>query len=186
MKKAVVLLVSFLGFAVPVFAGGADGFYKASEVEGHVKLAGQRLNLPIRPLRAALLRDGWVIVRDNRIPIRKARWAELLEEFRFKGIDGEATVEAPSDIRFRRDGKRWIGRAKKPLVVTQKGKYRKGFLSVSVTVKMRTSLPTKVRGDLLRMDAPIEIKALGLTARGSINLTAKRETPPLPPLPPAG
>lgn len=175
----------FLGFALSVAAvvsagaGEADGFYKATKVDGHVTLAGQKMRLPIKALRTALLRNGLVVVKHNRIPVRTFRWSEVLEDFRFKGIDGEATASSPSNVVLHKAGRSFRGRAKRPLVVTQKGKYRKGWFSVSVKVRMSTNLATVIRPDgTLTMESPVSVSALGLTARGSIILKAKKQEVP--------
>jgi hypothetical protein len=158
--------------------GGADGFYKPSSVEGSVRFAGRNYKLPLEALRKALLEKGVVPVVSNKIPVKHFEWEKLIEKFEFRDIDGKATASGPSNIVFTQKGERFVGRAKKPLVIRQKGKYR----FVTVTLLMRTHLQTEVKGDKLTMSSPIEIKVLGLTSKGSIRMEAtKIEGPPFPP-----
>ncbi len=160
----------------PSFAqGAADGFYKPTAVEGYVRLFGKRMALPIQPLRAALLRNGVVPVQDNRIPVQLVKWDEVLEEFRFRGVKGSAEASGPSAIVLREDARGFSGSCRRPLFVRQRGKVR----FIPVTVTMNTNLETKIRGDILSMEAPVTVKALGVSAQGRITLLAeKMDTPP--------
>lgn len=157
--------------------GGADGFYKPTSVEGSVRFAGRNYKLPLTALRKALLEKGVVPVASNRVPVKHIEWEKLIEEFEFRDIDGKATASGPSNIVFTEKGERFVGRTQKPLVVSQKGKYR----FVTVTLLMRTNLETVVKGDKLTMTSPIEIRALGLTSKGWIRMEAtKMKQPPFP------
>jgi hypothetical protein len=165
-------------FAREPFVGGADGFYKPTSVEGSVRFAGRDYKLPLTALRKALLEKGVVPVVSNRVPVKHIEWEQLIEEFEFRDIDGKATASGPTDIVFTKKGERYVGETKRPLVVSQKGKYR----FVTVRLLMRTNLHTVVKGDKLTMTAPIEIRVLGLTSKGWIRMEAtKMEQPPFPP-----
>lgn len=158
--------------------GGADGFYKPTSVEGSVRFAGRDYKLPLAALRKALLEKGVVPVVSNRIPVKRIEWEDLVEDFQFRKIKGNATASGPSNIVIDKRGERYVGRTKRPLIVKQEGKY--GF--VPVTLLMRTNLHTVVRGDKLTMTSPIEIRVLGLTSKGWIRMEAtKMDPPPLPP-----
>lgn len=164
--------------AAPVRAGGADGFYKPTSLEGSVKFLGRTYQLPIKELRRALLDKGMLVIHRNRIPVKKVKWEDLVEEFNFKDIGGKATASGPSNIVLKKRRKKFVGKSKTPLIVRQKGKYK----FVSVTLTMRTTFPTKIKDGKLTMVAPVEIRALGLAAKGSIVLEAeKQELPPIPP-----
>lgn len=175
------LTLLFAGFALaspsPALAGGADGFYKPTELSGYVKLGGKTFNLPLKELRAALLDDGVLVIQNNRIPVDKVNWARLMEKFRFKDLKGRATVTSPNQIILRERGDDFIGQTSEPLIITQKGKLK----FITVKAKMNTRLQTKIEGDLLEMEAPVTLSALGVTARGKIEMKAKRQ--PLPPIP---
>lgn len=178
---ACLALCGILLAAPELRVGGADGFYKPTSVEGSVRFAGRNYKLPLKSLRRALLEKGVVPVVSNRIPVKHIEWEELVEDFEFRKIDGKATASGPSNIVFTEQGKRYVGRTRKPLVVKQKGKYR----FVPVTLLMRTHLHTVVKGDNLTMTAPIEIHALGLTSKGFIRMKAvKMDPPPYPTNPP--
>jgi hypothetical protein len=176
-----LLTLFFAGFALacssPALAGGADGIYKPTELSGYVKLGGKKFNLPLKELRAALLDDGVLVIRNNRIPVDKVNWARLMEKFRFKGLKGRATVKSPNQIVLRERGDDFIGQTSEPLIITQKGKVK----FITVKAKMNTRLVTKIEDDLLEMEAPVTISAFGVTARGRIEMKAKRQ--PLPPIP---
>ena len=151
--------------------------YKATAVEGYIKFAGKQFDLPLRPLRAALLKDGYVVVTKNRIPISKTNWEKVLENLKFKGITGSAIASGPSDIVLKKTRFGYRGKAKRPLVIVQRGKYH----FVRVTVTMRTNLETEIIGGKLTMKAPIKVQALGLTAHGKVILEAEeKELPPYP------
>lgn len=176
LPRVAGMALAFLLAAGTVSAAGADGFYKPTELRGSVKLFGRTYELPLQPLRRALLDKGVVPVTNNRIPVNRVRWAELVERFKFRDIGGKAYAYGPSNVVLRKSGKRFVGRTNTPLLVKQKGKYK----FVSVTVTMRTNLPTVIKDDVLTMNAPIEFSALGVTAKGSIVLEAtKVETPPI-------
>ncbi|MCP5531906.1 MAG: hypothetical protein H7A49_00450 [Akkermansiaceae bacterium] len=179
--KRLLLLAAALFFvagAASARAGGADGFYKPTSLEGSVKFLGRTYELPIKELRRALLDKGMLAIYRNRIPVKKVKWEDLVEEFNFRDIGGKATASGPSNIVLKKRRKNFAGRSKTPLIVRQKGKYK----FVSVTLTMRTTFPTKIKDGKLTMVAPVEIRALGLTAKGSIVLEAeKQELPPIPP-----
>jgi hypothetical protein len=151
--------------------------YKATALEGYIKFAGRRFDLPLKPLRDALLKDGHVVVTKNRIPIGKADWSKVLENLKFKGITGSAMASGPSDVVLRKTRLGYRGRAKRPLVIVQRGKYH----FIKVTVTMRTNLETEIIDGNLTMKAPIKVQALGLTANGWVILEAEeKELPPFP------
>lgn len=166
-----------LGLASTAMAGDADGFYKPTELSGYVRIAGKTLKLPLKELRAALLKNGVVVVQDKRIPVDKVKWAEVMEEFRFKGLDGPASTSSPSSVVLWKRGDEFIGRTSTPLIITQKGKVK----FITVKARMDTRLDTRIRGDILIMQAPVRISALGVTAKGRITMRATRmPTPPFP------
>lgn len=170
------LLAAFT--ASSALAGGADGFYKATSLSGTVRVAGKEVKLPLRELRNALLKNGVVVVRDNRIPVRTARWGEVLEELNLFGIDGNASVSGPDRIVLRKNSRGFAGTANRTLNVSLKGRYKR----LPAKVTMRTSLRTKVIGDILKIDTPVEFRVIGLKLNGRITLEAKRmEVPPLRP-----
>lgn len=152
--------------------------YKATALEGTIEFAGQKFELPLKSLRGALLKDGYVVLTKNRIPIKKANWGKVLEDLKFKGITGSALALGPSDVVLKETRLGYRGRAKRPLVIVQRGKYH----FVKVTVTMRTNLETEIIDGKLSMKAPIKVQALGLTANGTITLEAEeKELPPFPP-----
>jgi hypothetical protein len=152
--------------------------YKATELEGYITFAGRKMDLPLKPLRAALLKDGYVVVTKNRIPIAKTNWEKVLENLKFKGITGRAVASGPSDVVLTKTRFGYRGKAKRPLVIVQRGKYH----FIKVTVTMRTNLETEIINGNLTIKSPIKVQALGLTANGMITLEAEeKELPPFPP-----
>jgi len=152
--------------------------YKPTSLEGYIKFAGKTFNLPISSLRGALLKDGYVVVINHRIPIAKVKWSKVLENLQFKGIEGGAVTSGPSDIVLK-EGRRggYYGKAKRPLVIVQHGRYH----FIKVTVTMRTNLETRIINGKLTMTAPIKVQALGLTANGMVTLEAEEvELPAFP------
>ena len=175
-----VLAATLLAMAArsPAREWKADGFYKPTSLEGSVKFLGRTYQLPIRELRRALLDKGVLPVQRHRIPVKRVKWEDLVEEFRFRDIGGKAYASGPSNIIIRKRRNKFVGRTNTPLIVRQKGKYK----FVTVTLTMRTTFPTEIKDGKLTMVAPVEIRALGLTAKGSIVLDAeKQELPPFPP-----
>lgn len=154
----------------------ADGIYKPTSLEAHVTLAGKRLNLPIKALRNALLRDGLILVRNQRVPIQKGKWRAVLEKFNFLGINGDAYVTAPDNLFFKRSqfGKkdRFSAKLGFPLRIKMSGKYK----WIPVTVEMRTTLDSTIRDGILVIDAPLNISVLKINASGSLRLTAERKS----------
>jgi hypothetical protein len=152
-----------------------DGIYKPTSLEAYVTFAGKRLNLPIRTLRTALLRDGLIPVRDKRIRIQKSKWGPVLEKFNFLGIDGDASVQAPDNLVFKRDttgaDDRFSAQLSYPLHVSMKGRYK----WVPATVRMKTPLNSTIKGDNMLIDAPLSITVLHITAKGRLRLTAERK-----------
>ena len=151
--------------------------YKATSLEGYIKFAGKRFNLPLKSLRGALLEDGYLVVTNNRIPIHKANWSKVLENLHFKGITGGAVTSGPSDVILKEGRDSYHGKARRPLEIVQHGKYH----FIKVTVTMRTNLETRITDGKLTMNAPIKVQALGLTSNGMVTLEAKEEA--LPPFP---
>ncbi len=151
--------------------------YKPTALGGYIKFAGKKIILPLKPLRAALLKDGYVVVTKNRIPIGKANWSKVLEDLKFKGITGSAMASGPSDVVLNKTRRGSRGRAKRPLIIVQRGKYH----FIKVTVTMRTNLETEIIDGRLTIKAPVKVQAIGLTAKGWVTLEAKEEE--LPPYP---
>lgn len=153
----------------------ADGIYKPTSLEAHVTLAGKRLKLPIKALRNALLRNGLIVVRDQRIPIQRTKWRAVLEKFNFLGIKGNAYVSAPENLFFKRGrfGKkeRFAAKLAYPLRIKMSGRYK----WVPVTVEMRTTLDSTIRNGVLVIDAPLNVSVLKINASGSLRLTAERK-----------
>lgn len=177
MNRLICLVLGTLiccGFAPLARAGEADGFYKPTELSGYVKLGGKRFKLPLADLRAALLKNGMVVVQDNRIPVQKVKWAEMMERFHFKNLHGPASTTSPSSVVLQPRGDHFVGHTRKPLVITQKGKVK----FITVKARMNTNLETRIEGDMLTMEAPVRISSLGITAKGRIEMKAKRVPPP--------
>lgn len=153
----------------------ADGIYKPTSLQAHVTLAGKRLNLPIKALRNALLRNGLIVVRDQRIPIHRTKWRAVLEKFNFLGIKGNAYVSAPENLFFKRTqfGKkdRFAAKLAYPLRIKMSGRYK----WIPVTVEMRTTLDSTIRDGILVIDAPLNVSVLKINASGSLRLTAERK-----------
>ena len=170
----VVGVVLLTGFAASpaALAGGADGIYKPTHVSGSVGLAGKTYNLPLGPLKDALLKKGLVWVRNNRIPIQRDKWGKVLEEMGLFGIRGKAAVSGPGEMVFRKTRKGYAGRAKDPIVVKIRGRYKR----LPVTMTLRTRLESTVEGDVFRVNAPVEITVIGLSLKGRIKMNASRVT----------
>ncbi len=154
----------------------ADGIYKPTSLDAHVTLAGKRLKLPINALRDALLRDGVILVRNQRVPIQRTKWRAVLEKFNFLGIKGNAYVTAPENLFFKRSqfGKkdRFTAKLGYPLRIRMSGRYK----WIPVTVEMRTTLDSTIRDGSLVIDAPLNVSVLKINASGSLRLTAERKS----------
>lgn len=154
----------------------ADGIYKPTSLQAHVTLAGKRLNLPVQPLRNALLRNGLILVRNHRVPIQRTKWREVLEKFNFLGINGNAYVTAPENLNFKRsqNGKKdwYAAKLAQPLRIRMSGRYK----WVPVTVEMKTSLNSTIRDGNFVIDAPLTVSVLKIKASGSLRLTAERKS----------
>lgn len=152
-----------------------DGIYKPTSLEAYVTLAGSRLNLPLRSVRTALLRDGLIPIQDKRIRIQKSKWGPVLEKFNFLGIDGNASVNAPDLLVFKRHpngpDNRFLGQLAYPLQISMSGRYK----WVPVTVRMQTPLRSTIKGDTLQIDAPLSVTVLKITATGRLRMTAERK-----------
>ncbi len=164
------------GLAPLLPAGEADGFYKPTKLSGYVRLGGRKFDLPLGELRVALLKNGMLVVQDNRIPVRRVKWAEMVERFRFKGIRGPASTTSPGNLHLRKQGGHFVGRTRQPLIVIQKGKVR----FVTVKARLSTNLDTRIEGDTLTMKSPVSISAFGVTARGMIEMKARRQSSTVP------
>jgi hypothetical protein len=157
--------------SVPVSAQArADGLYKPTNLTGYVRLAGEKLNLPLTPLRNALLTNGLVPVQGNRIPVKPTKWEPVLESFKFKGIRGKARGSGSTSIRLRPAPRGFRGSTSDPVTVKMKGRYK----FVPVTMTMRTRLQTRIIDGTLTMSSPVEISVLGISMKGSIELTARQ------------
>jgi hypothetical protein len=169
-KLLLHLIALGLAFNSMVAAAEADGFYRPTQVSGSVRFAGRTYDLPLGSLREALLTKGIVPVTSNRIPIRPAKWGDVLNEMNLFGIHGKTNVSAPSSIVLHARELDFAGKAPRPVVVRLKGKYK----HLPVTITMSTSLKTTVEGDVLKMNSPLRIKLLGITLNGSIRMVARR------------
>lgn len=153
-----------------------NGIYKPTGLEAYVTLAGKRISLPLGSVRDALMREGWIVIYENRIPIKKPKWELVLERMNFLGIKGNASVSAPENLVFRnREGRpesMFFARSAFPMQIRMSGRYK----WVPVTVTLRTNLDTTIKGDSFVMDSPLSISVSGVvTAKGRIRLTAERK-----------
>ena len=152
----------------------ADGFYKPFRLSGSVRAAGKTYQLPFKALRNALLTRGIVPIQDQQLKIHRGKWGRVLQDFGFLGIKGPTSVYGPDDLVLNETRKGFAGRTRVPLEVKMKGRYK----WVPVTMTLKTRLDSKVIGDRFTMDAPIQIKVIGITLNGSIQMEAKRLKPP--------
>ncbi len=179
MFRVAALCVLMVSVFLPVVRAGDVAtlpiLYQPNALDGYVKFAGKRIDLPVIELRNALLKNGFVVVKDGRIPVQKVKWEKVLEKLHFKGITGGSVASGPSEVILKGNSQGYQGRTRRPLVIVQRGKIH----FVKVTAIMRTNLETKIVDGKLTMTAPVEVKALGLTARGVIRLEATQvELPP--------
>lgn len=169
-------LIVMLSSSVVAQISEADGFYKPIRVSGSVRAAGKTYQLPLRALRNALLTRGIVPIQDQQLKIHRGKWGQVLQDFGFLGIKGPTSVYGPDDLVLNETRKGFAGRTRVPLEVKMKGRYK----WVPVTMTLKTRLDSKVIGDRFTMDAPIQIKVIGITLTGSIQMEAKRLTQPFP------
>ena len=148
----------------------ADGIYKPTRITGFVRFGGEKLDLPLAPLRDALLTKGLIPVQGNRIPVNPTKWEPVLEGFRFKGIRGKARGSGPNVIRIAPARRGFTGSTPSPVTVRMKGRYK----FVPVTMTMRTRLQTRIVDGRLTMKSPVTISVLGINMKGSIELNARQ------------
>jgi hypothetical protein len=167
----VVGLVAWLGQAAATSAQApADGLYKPTSLTGYVRLGGEKINLPLAPLRNALLTNGLIPVQGNRLPVNPSKWEPVLEGFKFKGIRGKARGSGPTTLRLTPAHRGFRGSTSDPVTVKMKGRYK----FVPVTMTMRTRLQTRILDGTLTMSSPVEISVIGISMKGSIELTARQ------------
>jgi hypothetical protein len=153
-----------------VRAGEADGFYRPTSLQGHVTVLGRQIDLPLGKVRDAMLTNGVVVVRANRMPVRTPRWGRVLENLGLFGIRGYANATGPDKIVLRKNRRGYAGRTATPVTTKIRGRYKR----IPVTITMRTSLETLVVDDTLTIDAPVRISVRGIGFDGRVNMETKR------------
>jgi hypothetical protein len=164
-------LIAMLSCPAVAQVSEADGYYKPTRVSGSVRAAGKTYQLPIRALRKALLTRGIVPIKNEQLKIQRGKWGRVLQDFGFLGIEGPTTVSGPDKLVLKKKKNGFAGKTRVPLAVNMKGRYK----WAPVTVTLKTRLDSKVIGDKFIVNAPIEIKVIGIiTLNGSIQMEAKR------------
>lgn len=145
--------------------------FKPTSVSGTVNFAGRTYNLPLGKLRETILRDGLVVVQKNRMPIRVNKWGEVLQNFGLFGIRGKASASGPSEIVLKKVGNRLEGRTKSPVTAKVRGRYK----IFPIWVSMKSRFDTRIKGDTLTMNAPMDMYVRGFKLNGRIRMTAERK-----------
>jgi hypothetical protein len=159
-------------FAAPAAqAAGADGSYRLTRVSGTFVANGQTVDVPTNILSNAMLRDGRIIVKDNKLPIYRAKWGNLFDEFTYAGFTGSLRVTGPSNLVFNRVDGAFVGQTTQPVKLVMSGEY----MGTPISMSMSMTFKAKVVGDTMTITVPVKLNAMGVIAMtGTIKMTAKR------------
>lgn len=172
-RRAVAILACMpMALAVPAAQAAApDGVYKVTRVSGSLTVDGDVVELPKGILEDAFAQNGRITIRNSRLPLNRARWADVFEEFNYLGLSGKLTTSGPTSLLFKPAGKSFAGRTSKPVRLSLDGE----FLGTELTLNMKVNFVAKVTGKTLTITAPVSVSALGLVdAKGKVTVVAKK------------
>ncbi len=172
-RRAVAILACMpMALAVPAAQAAApDGVYKVTRVSGSFTVDGDVVEIPEDLLKDAFSQNGRITIRNSRLPLFRARWADVLEEFNYLGLDGKLSTSGPSSLLFKPSGKSFVGRTGKPVRLSLEG----SFFGTDLTLNMKVNFMAKVTGKTLTITAPVTLSAFGLVdAEGKVTLVAKK------------
>jgi len=172
-RRAVAILACMpMALAVPAAQAAApDGVYKVTRVSGSFTVDGDVVEIPEDLLKDAFSQNGRITIRNSRLPLFRARWADVLEEFNYLGLDGKLSTSGPSSLLFKPSGKSFVGRTGKPVRLSLEG----SFFGTDLTLNMKLNFMAKVTGKTLTITAPVTLSAFGLVdAEGKVTLVAKK------------
>jgi hypothetical protein len=172
-RRAVAILACMpMALAVPAAQAAApDGVYKVTRVSGSFTVDGDVVEIPEGILEDAFAQNGRITIRNSRVSLFRQRWADVLEEFNYLGLDGELTTSGPSSLLLKPSGKSFVGRTAKPVRLSLEG----SFFGTDLTLNMKLNFRAKVTGKTLTITAPVTLSAFGLVdAEGKVTLVAKK------------
>lgn len=152
-------------------AGGADGTYRLTKVTGTFVANGQTVSVPKDILKNALLRDGRIIVRDNKIPIYRSKWEQLMDQFSYAGFTGTVNVSGPSNLTLKPVDGTFVGKTTTPVKLSVSGDY----MGTPINMTMSMTFKGKVVGNTMTITVPVTINAMGMSIMtGTIKMVATR------------
>ncbi len=152
-------------------AAPPNGVYKVTRVSGSVTVNNRVVEIPQGILQDAFAQNGRITIRDNRIPLYRARWANVLEQFNDLGLNGTLTTSGPSSVLLKPTANGFAGRTPKPVRLELEG----DFIFTEVSLNMAMNFRAKVTGNTLTITSPISIMSTGLLeGKGQVTLVAKK------------
>ena len=152
-------------------AAAPDGVYKVTRVFGSATVNGRVVEIPEGILKDAFSQNGRITIRNSRLPLYRAKWAEVMEQFNDFGLNGKVTTSGPTSVLLAPAGKSFTGRTSKPVRLALEG----SFLITKVTLNTQVNFRAKVTGNKLTITAPITVASPGLLeAKGKVTLVARK------------
>lgn len=152
-------------------AAGADGSYRLTRVSGTFVANGQTIDIPNQILTNALLKNGRIVVTDNKIPIYRTKWQTLLDEFNYLGFSGTVQVSGPSNLVLNPVDGAFVGSTTKPVKLSLSGDYN----GTPISLLMKMNFRAKVIGNTMTATIPITLTAMGVVdMKGTVKIVAKR------------
>lgn len=169
---APIMVLGFMFAQVSaVRAGGADGAYRVTKVSGSFVVDGDTITVPSDMLKYAFLKNGRLFVEDNKVPIYRAKWSKLMDDFSYMGFTGSVKVTGPANLVLEKSGDAYVGSTSNPVVLKMTGDY----MGTSISMVMKMNFKGKLVGDVLTITAPITVNAMDMVHMdGRVKIVTKR------------
>lgn len=169
---ALAAAAAVLAFSPALQAQSADGVYKVKRITASLQGETAPATIPEKLLRQALSRNGNIEIKNNRMPILRAKWENVLDDFNYLGIDEQVTITGPRNLLLEKSGEGFAGRSAEPVRV----KFTGEIIGTELSMNLRADFRAKVEGNTLIVVVPLRVTTFGtLAAEGKIRLVAEKE-----------
>lgn len=153
-------------------AQSADGVYKVKRISATLQGETAPATIPKELLRQALSRNGNIEIKDNRLPVFRAKWENVLNDFNFLEIDDLVKVSGPRNLLLEKSGDAFKGSSKEPVKVRFSGE----LIGTELSISLRADFRATVEGNTLTLVVPLRVVTFGtVAAEGKVRLVAEKE-----------
>lgn len=153
-------------------AQSIDGIYTVKRISASLQGESAPATIPKELLRQALSRNGKIEIKNNRMPVFRAKWEDVLNDFNFLEIDDLVKVSGPRNLLLEKSGDAFRGSSTEPVRVKFSGE----IIGTELNINLRADFRAKVEGNTLTVVVPLRVITFGtVAAEGKVRLVAEKE-----------